>query len=1000
MDPLSCLAIAGAVVQFSTLRAAKNTSDLQNFSTQFEHVLRSGTQGHGLSEDEQALQSICLECKTLAESLTTNLESLNVHEKHRVWKSLGAALSNVWSKNEILRMEEDLRKYRSAIDTRMIGLTRNAVTMMASQQSTRFNSLDLETKRIITSLTELKSSMEGDLKIQRLALSQLLNRQEAVILLADNTRTVINLNNNSSSLNPESRATVERICDDLKSREGRLRQSISSDILESLRFPLMAQRFDDVMEAHNDTFRWIFQHPHEDIEGRQWDDFVDWLETGKGLYWINGKAGSGKSTLLKLISHSPLMAQHLSTWKQTFDLYTAGFFFWSSGTKLQQSQEGMLRSLLYDILFKVTQLIPLLFPTEWAEFYLQKMRLPSSTSKLIPMRLCLFIDGLDEYSGWHSQIANLFHKAVKSPQVKVCLSSRPLFTFKESFANQPQLRLEDLTRGDIQRYVVDMLENNEIMQKRMCKEPDQMRNLVDEICQSASGVFLWVKLIVTELQRGLENHDKASQLQERLRLLPTDLEALYEHMVFKVDTIYRVEASKFYQIIMAAAEQEDDWRPTLPLTIMNLFLAEEDSDLVFKAEMGWLSKDETNTGIFETDLRLRSRCGGLLETRFGKSSLHQIQPEMPVSFIHRTVRDYLDGAGIRHILSDRTGGLSAGSFNPNIALMRAYILHLKHTEPTSTNSRLAQEFMGAFITHARRAERDLCQPNTELIDHFSITCKTWIGAAGLNEQLSSTDNALSYNENTAILAIKCGLPNYLRAQLDEDLVKADRGLLDLALCLPRLCERFVSKEIVSLLLEYGANPDEKPPAMSEKRTGNQSPWQNAITYLAIRFQEFRTEEKEQRLAMRWHGIIKLLLQHGAKANTVCAGPKEFTIEEKTEQRIAIETTTTPKKVIQALYKNYPKEQTGLLKILDSKGATMPEEDDQSRPKFNSFLSQKKKVAEKGGETEFLQSAGGNNRRDQLPDLRRAYAQSPTKRKGSSRNKFKRGLERLGEKHLS
>lgn len=41
----------------------------------------------------------------------------------------------------------------------------------------------------------------------------------------------------------------------------------------------MVQRFGEVTEAHHDNFQWIFQHPQEDIQGRQWDDFVEWLET-------------------------------------------------------------------------------------------------------------------------------------------------------------------------------------------------------------------------------------------------------------------------------------------------------------------------------------------------------------------------------------------------------------------------------------------------------------------------------------------------------------------------------------------------------------------------------------------------------------------------------------------------------------------------------------------------------------------------------------------------
>jgi hypothetical protein len=309
---------------------------------------------------------------------------------------------------------------------------------------------------------------------------------------------------------------------------------------------------------------------------------------------------------------------------------------------------------------------------------------------VVPMKLCIFVDGLDEYSGLGSEIANLFKTAAKAPHVKVCVSSRPLLVFKESFESQKQLRLEDLTKGDIERFVIDMLKNDERMKKRRDRESSQMQDLVGEIVGSASGVFLWVKLIVIDLLKGLENHDSISLLQERLKPLPTDLEELYEHMVFKVASIYRAEASRFYQLVAATAERDDDWRPVQPLTISTLFLAEEDNDLALKAKPMFLCKEEICDGICEMDLRLRSRCGGLLETQFGKSSIKDIAPEMIVGYIHRTVRDYLEGTGIRHILSDRTGGLSADAFNPHLTLMRAYILQLKALECAPSNMERAE----------------------------------------------------------------------------------------------------------------------------------------------------------------------------------------------------------------------------------------------------------------------------------------------------------------------
>lgn len=65
------------------------------------------------------------------------------------------------------------------------------------------------------------------------------------------------------------------------------------------------------------------------------------------------------------------------------------------------------------------------------------------------LRICLFIDGLDEYEGdsdgTYVDIVALFSEIATSPNIKICLSSRPWLAFEDSFLLGPTLRLEDLT---------------------------------------------------------------------------------------------------------------------------------------------------------------------------------------------------------------------------------------------------------------------------------------------------------------------------------------------------------------------------------------------------------------------------------------------------------------------------------------------------------------------------------------------------------------------------
>ena len=149
------------------------------------------------------------------------------------------------------------------------------------------------------------------------------------------------------------------------------------------------------------------------------------------------------------------------------------------------------------------------------------MRLVSQTQ--VPRQFCLFIDGLDEYEGDESEIANLFLQLAQTGNLKCCLSSRPHQAFLDAFENVPSLRLEDLTYNDIVNYVTDKLSDDTRLQRIAAEQPEDVQQLIQEIVNSASGVFLWVKLVVDSLLRGLGNRDKIKDLQARLQVPWQDL---------------------------------------------------------------------------------------------------------------------------------------------------------------------------------------------------------------------------------------------------------------------------------------------------------------------------------------------------------------------------------------------------------------------------------------------------------------------------------------------
>lgn len=122
---------------------------------------------------------------------------------------------------------------------------------------------------------------------------------------------------------------------------------IIQSLIRGLSFSEMHDRQESIHDNFEGTFKWIY-HPPRDVD-RPWDSFTTWLTMGHGIYWITGKAGSGKSTLMRMLHQNERTVDLLRIWCSNLPLVTASFFFWNSGSKIQMSQDGLLRSVLLQI---------------------------------------------------------------------------------------------------------------------------------------------------------------------------------------------------------------------------------------------------------------------------------------------------------------------------------------------------------------------------------------------------------------------------------------------------------------------------------------------------------------------------------------------------------------------------------------------------------------------------------------------------------------------------
>jgi len=436
-------------------------------------------------------------------------------------------------------------------------------------------------------------------------------------------------------------------------------------ILDSLAFKSMKDRQEEVAAAHQETFEWIFDDTAQtDHPGHS---FLTWLRATKGdIYWINGKAGSGKSTLLRFIYDHKKGTQELEQWADSKPLSKAGFFFWTSGSYEQRSQAGLLRSLLYQLLEPNQDLISVAFPDIWERYRmlstLQRIKIPLSwelgdlmqglrfflKKAVETTKICLFIDGLDEFDGDHKEVIALFKGIMEDGKgnVKVCLSSRPWPVFEEAFKSIPCLKLQDLTLKDREQYVTDSFTKDPRTKKIIDSEPEDGRKLMDEIVQRADGVFLWVILVVRSLLTDLQANDKISDLTRNLQMLPTDLDEFFAYILFQTqETNSTTKASEIFQLIRAreiVCDFTKDYDYS-SMTLRELALAcSPEDDMIRDGSIFEESEANILRECREMITTLVETCAGLLEihSKRGKKNVGAIS-NAKVTYLHRTVRDWL-----------------------------------------------------------------------------------------------------------------------------------------------------------------------------------------------------------------------------------------------------------------------------------------------------------------------------------------------------------------------
>ena len=328
---------------------------------------------------------------------------------------------------------------------------------------------------------------------------------------------------------------------------------------------------------------------------------------------------------MKLIHNAPETQKLLRAWGAGKDIVKTSFFFWNSGTHLQMSQEGLLRTLLHQILTGYRHIVSRVFQQRFEKYlfvYESAKVVPLQWSELTKafrntieelcntVKIVLFIDGLDKFDEKHSNLID-FIRSLLTPNVKVCFSSRPWIIFEDAFKHEPNLLLQNLTFSDIHQFVSSKFHSNPGFNALKTLDPRYAMNLVTNVTTKSSGVFLWVHLVVESLLEGLSGGERTSDLQSRLESLPPDLEDLFWKILGDLEPTAFQYGVQLFDLIRSAVT---------PITFLHLSFADEDvPNHAFDLPIRMISREEKAARVEIMRRRLDTCTRGLLEATSPKN---------------------------------------------------------------------------------------------------------------------------------------------------------------------------------------------------------------------------------------------------------------------------------------------------------------------------------------------------------------------------------------------
>ncbi|KAG4440948.1 hypothetical protein IFR05_003577 [Cadophora sp. M221] len=400
-------------------------------------------------------------------------------------------------------------------------------------------------------------------------------------------------------------------------------------LLQSLGFENMLAREAQLREASPLTLDWLWEISDGPASIQQW------LSSGTGVFWIQGKPASGKSTLMNHLKSSSKTKSALAHARTKRWVVVRFFFDFRARTGISNNFDGLLRAILYQLASDVPELAPSILDfgvvdplqpkgqkdISWSCSQLRAALL--SITSTCESNILLLIDGVDELDGVGQDVLDMIElfQALNDldeqrRRVKVCIASRPIPMMVTAFSNSPGFSLERYNYQGIKNYVECRMQIATRSLQASQLSPDFLYSFVEPVAERSLGVFLWARFAADELLEGFSNGDDRHEMWARLDTLPDELEAIYHRITTR--TVHACGSSQETSVMLQIA-----YFTLRPLSIKEFYV------LFHTSMRRRICYKSCSLASFER--KLRAKTGGLLEVTSTK-----------VKLIHETVRAYCD----------------------------------------------------------------------------------------------------------------------------------------------------------------------------------------------------------------------------------------------------------------------------------------------------------------------------------------------------------------------